>query len=122
MTIYFAYIVHGKDPVNCDACEAHAPLFPFRQHASSYGPIGVQIALLCNLCASTAAGNAYKYPYQYRDQASVLFANSFTANAILTELGTFKDVISLAFTDGAYEHLLNPELSRDVWKEFGGDA
>lgn len=47
-------------------------------------------AYLCNLCASTHAGNTIDYPDRYPD-ANVMLHQNFCTNAVLDQMGAFRD-------------------------------
>ena len=54
---------------------------------------------LCDLCAGTFAGNAVEYPEQYHHTKDAMFANNYTANAILERLDKIEAMLTLVVRD-----------------------
>jgi hypothetical protein len=79
---------YESDDVNaeklvCESCEYPAPVARFEQ-LDSEDDEGFKSALLCELCASTMASRAKRYPSLYDEQTRVILqATCYVGNAII---------------------------------------
>lgn len=74
-------------PEGCDSCRFETALKRYDNHRSiGLHASGPKSKWLCELCASTMAGNAHEYPEQYRGERATLQTLCYVGNAILTEL------------------------------------
>ena len=73
---------------DCDACGFRTAALKFYRSSRHWKEPNRRGRWMCNLCASTFAGNATEYPEQYHDgqDASILFAVCYVGNVILTKL------------------------------------
>ena len=70
--------------IKCDSCGYPAPLSEFTM--STVGLLRGQKAMLCEICAKTAIGQAYEFPHQYEGQDATMRAVGYVANRILDEI------------------------------------
>lgn len=70
------------DLPECDSCGYQTALKPYQRGFPEQG----EPAHLCDLCASTRAGNAQEYPRQYEGQTAILQTICYVGNAILDAL------------------------------------
>lgn len=89
MTLAADYELEEK-PEACECCDStDVPLKTYGMNR--HWPQEDKKKWLCILCASTAAGNAFEYPEQYRGSADILSAISFVGNMILKEIRKGQD-------------------------------
>jgi hypothetical protein len=74
-------------PDYCESCESHGvKLEPYDRGPPYNAPDAKEPRWLCQFCAGTFAGNATKYPDQYRDNRAVLISMAQMANMLVKEL------------------------------------
>lgn len=76
-----------NDLEECSACAAVVPVSDFPIHDTRYGE-HLDLRYLCELCASTPAGNAQEYPQQWESQnKDIMQVTNYSANMILLQMG-----------------------------------
>jgi len=85
-----ASVEEGETP-QCHSCSAELPLEKLKDFSDSYGgAFGPHTDKgpfnLCELCASTFAGNSVAYPDQYGYSGKILQAICFVGNKILRRI------------------------------------
>lgn len=78
------------DDVGCDSCNFETPklkFYPMRSGDINEPEVN---KLLCDVCASTMAGNAYEYPRQYEGERKTLQMLAYCTNLILQKIGELK--------------------------------
>lgn len=108
LTNGYFFIIVDTDSVECAGCKAYVPLKQFENQNVKVRFEGVDDMLICELCASSRAGNAVSYPTQY-PQADVLQTINSAANAILTHTGKFETVPKILLTYEDFAQLLKRE-------------
>lgn len=92
-TVYeFRRFSDDKDLHCCDCCGYPAPLHTFQIYAEGGAEPGLhrRAAQFCEICSSSFISSSYEYPRQYPG-AKEMQATAFCTNAILDQLGAFKD-------------------------------
>lgn len=76
-----------EKPEECDSCHYKtAALTRYDDRIAGLNGRDKETAWLCKLCASTLAGNAYRYPEQYRDSGNTMRTICYVGNVILDAL------------------------------------
>jgi hypothetical protein len=74
-------------PDECDSCHFETrALVKYDDRIAGLRDPSKTTAWLCALCAETLAGNAYRYPDQYRESGNVMRTVCYVGNVILEAL------------------------------------
>lgn len=79
-----------EKPEDCDSCHYETPRLTRYADRVAAISMGGRVLWLCPLCAETLAGNAARWPEQYRDRGDVLRTICYVGNVILDTLKSKK--------------------------------
>ena len=73
-----------SQPVSCDSCHyATAALRRYDDRIAGRMNPNKRTAWFCSLCANTYAGNAWRWPEQYRESGNIMRTICYVGNVVL---------------------------------------